>query len=1015
MENSIRVIYGNLSCLFISKTSLFLYLKFLKKFCVLHSLIKAKYVFLTIAILTSCFVSAQDSRNAGRDTIPNPKDTTATRGPVVMPSQIIPASPKVSSMTKYGDYPVSLYTGLVDITVPIYTIRVNNIEVPIEFKYHASGIKYDDVSLEVGLGWSLMAGGAIDYNIRGSQDSKTNIYPFIKNENSINQNGNCYNEHIEELIGIINGNIPSSSASYKRDGESDIYSYSFLQYNGQFCIPYPDTGPSLGSFGAIFVPENRLRLTNNNPVTVLDDKGITYAFEIVEPYTDYSIRWAYYLTKIISADKSDTVLFNYTSYAPIPNNAIDRPYIDKTITLTEKNPVFLPYYGSIVTSEISHSGGYTVQSFYPPRLNSITFRGGKVDFEYYNNVAISRDLRTIKVYNNLSSSPLQIISLIKNNFSGNRGNRLDQVVFQNQQGNSYNYQFYYNGDPGVNPSGIDYWGYYNGQWVSNYNFIPNFTVERTGYVGGYQLSTLDRSANEFFMQKGILNKIVYPTKGYTEFTYEAHKAWNMTYGGLRIKEIYNYNSDGILAEKKWYRYGSNESGQGRAAAYPKTDDFIIKSRILEQYKDYYVNNCLGQVLINRLFISFPKQNYFISGSSVVYKYVTEYTGNETTDIGKTIYEFEDFPDETLYITTTARTGAADMPVRTYHWKNGMLKSREVYKKESNVYTKIYSLSNNYKDINAKEYMNLRVLPFISLTLFNNSQGYSVGDESILRCYDIPSNSDYRSRFDGNTPFDYFNYFTTTGSHVLESSIETIDGISKQVYYDTYNYNGLPTSVRNLLNSGRTLLTTYKYPQDMSGSTVYSTMANRNILTPVIETKEFVDNIQTAFHRTQYGMSHPANANLIAPVSEDYQSGSQNPLETRIAYNRYDSKGNPVHIVKDNAEQVVYLWGYNHKHPIAEIKGASYSDVTAKIAETTLNAIAAKNEPTSTDLSTIDNLRTQLPNALITTYTYRPLIGMLTMKDPREVVTQYEYDSFGRLITVTHAGKVIETYTYNIKN
>jgi len=54
-------------------------------------------------------------------------------------------------------------------------------------------------------------------------------------------------------------------------------------------------------------------------------------------------------------------------------------------------------------------------------------------------------------------------------------------------------------------------------------------------------------------------------------------------------------------------------------------------------------------------------------------------------------------------------------------------------------------------------------------------------------------------------------------------------------------------------------------------------------------------------------------------------------------------------------------------------------------------------------------------ALVTTYTYKPLTGMLTMTDPRGVVTNYDYDSFGRLNKVTQAGRVVEEYKYNYKN
>ena len=77
-------------------------------------------------------------------------------------------------------------------------------------------------------------------------------------------------------------------------------------------------------------------------------------------------------------------------------------------------------------------------------------------------------------------------------------------------------------------------------------------------------------------------------------------------------------------------------------------------------------------------------------------------------------------------------------------------------------------------------------------------------------------------------------------------------------------------------------------------------------------------------------------------------------------------------------------------------------------------IAAKNDLNTTDMTTINSLRAKLPNALVTTYTYKPLVGMATMTDPRGVVTKYDYDGFGRLIKVTQADKVIETYGYHYK-
>src|SRR5688572_19994363 len=83
---------------------------------------------------------------------------------------IVPPSPEAAAFTKYGDVPVSFYTGVPQIEVPIYTITEGDIEVPITLSYHASGIRVDEEASWVGLGWTLNAGGVIARTVRGKDD-----------------------------------------------------------------------------------------------------------------------------------------------------------------------------------------------------------------------------------------------------------------------------------------------------------------------------------------------------------------------------------------------------------------------------------------------------------------------------------------------------------------------------------------------------------------------------------------------------------------------------------------------------------------------------------------------------------------------------------------------------------------------------------------------------------------------------------------------------------------------------
>lgn len=71
-----------------------------------------------------------------------------------------------------------------------------------------------------------------------------------------------------------------------------------------------------------------------------------------------------------------------------------------------------------------------------------------------------------------------------------------------------------------------------------------------------------------------------------------------------------------------------------------------------------------------------------------------------------------------------------------------------------------------------------------------------------------------------------------------------------------------------------------------------------------------------------------------------------------------------------------------------------------------------------------SLQKALPKALVTTYTYKPLVGILTYTDSSGITTYYDYDSFGRLketyiykdnIVSTANKQTIQKYDYHYQN
>ncbi|WP_272150924.1 hypothetical protein [Tenacibaculum aiptasiae] len=71
----------------------------------------------------------------------------------------LPHSPSSYEFNRYGNIGLSEYTGTPQINVPLYTIEEGEINIPITLNYRSGGIKVNEESSWVGLGWDLSFGG----------------------------------------------------------------------------------------------------------------------------------------------------------------------------------------------------------------------------------------------------------------------------------------------------------------------------------------------------------------------------------------------------------------------------------------------------------------------------------------------------------------------------------------------------------------------------------------------------------------------------------------------------------------------------------------------------------------------------------------------------------------------------------------------------------------------------------------------------------------------------------------
>lgn len=510
-------------------------------------------------------------------------------------SDYVPASPKspnAASLGIFGDIPVSLYTGVPDISIPIYTISVSGVNVPISLNYHASGVKVDDYPSWVGTGWALNAGGVINRQQKGIIDEKMIDYysTFAANVTAIN-NASATIDETSDSHSMYPG---SDDAKY--DTESDMFTYSMPGANGKFFFD-----PQANIYG---IPAHKMVISPSarvNPGTgayqaffkqwvITDNKGVKYYFganatntastyEVTSSsaacsnqVTPSSSINSWYLAEI-ALPNGQSIQFNYETYSYcIPQAYNQTEYLD---------PRIIRMLGSAQQSYINYTTAL--------RLQSIVFPNGKIEFVpggYRQDLPNDKVLDKVNIYKSLNGvySLLKTFKIFTNNPSGVIAHsptdnsatfrmNLDSVVMlASDQSRIGAYSMKYNqgsySPPGRNSTAQDFWGYFNGQ-TNNASLIPILYTRGgsdnhiTGTIGD-----ANRAADPNYALLDIISSITYPTGGSTYFSFEGNQA---VCNDTRLANF--LQSPANTPVTKLYLYALDNSDAGNASGYG--DEFTI--------------------------------------------------------------------------------------------------------------------------------------------------------------------------------------------------------------------------------------------------------------------------------------------------------------------------------------------------------------------------------------------------------------------------------------------------------
>lgn len=828
---------------------------------------------------------------------------------------------------------------------------------PISLSYNASGFKPEEQSTWVGAGWSLNAGGVITRAVMGNPDNESNYFGIV------------------DILNPPPGDNIVSYLSYAKDlsdglkeAQPDVYYYNFAGHTGKFLLR-PDY--------SVVRKENDLTIITpclancvTNKFTIVDERGFTYIFETPEttrmipddgnsnPGPAYIYISSWYLTSISAPAGSESVTFDYytSDYQPANLGAKSNQSV-----YVQNGQDACGYHPDAVQS-----------SFYPPDisikrcyLKEITLKKSNNTIAYIDVQSLAgvrqdayssedRLLQALKIYNVLNDT----YKLIKqydftqgyfansaNPFYKNRL-RLDALQERGVDGVTEvkpPYQFTYNTD-GTMPErytySIDHWGFFNN--AGNTTLVPSVPYQDTIYEGQTTAGLgSDREPSFSGSSFSLLNKIEYPTGGFTTFEYEMNKAENnRPVGGVRIARMVDNSFSDKQAVITRYSYTNDDGSSSGQSGLPEY-------AVFGSYTQYYIPhlgwNCsLNGYSVETITVS--ANSIFglgsVQGSHIGYSQVTEYRTSLVTDkpLGKTVYKYNvsltDHDDDIA---------------------NGDLMEQDVYDQSgkllqttSNTYTySILDILPGYEARPAQAQTNHEMYCETNATpaTYINHGYWETPDPS---CMTI-------KRF--NTRYYLDIYSIKSQRKLLTSQVtKQFDQLSNSYITTTKNYTydapGLnyPTRIQQVTSGNEQVITEKKYadqfavisPVDDNAHGIKN-LQQKNIRAAEIESVQYRQNTDGTNKRYINGqiitysptMPHPSsilNMEAAGTLSSLQSPAISNGTFTYDSHYKpagsftYDGSGNLTSQSKASDIVTAYIWGYETSLPVASVANASFNSL-----------------------------------------------------------------------------------------
>jgi YD repeat-containing protein len=617
-------------------------------------------------------------------------------------------------------------------------------------------------------------------------------------------------------------------------------------------------------------------------------------------------------------------------------------------------------------------------------LKKITYpTGGSVSFTYEQNKAIPPAYMNGLLYP--AVNPTEIVPVLAgflkhpDYYDGNGTYSNEFTIGPNKKGPvTFSFELPWCGTEDDEPSVCNYLVRLEGEGKNLFLYPPGGTKTLNIGPGTYRLKVIAPVGHD---PSDYRNTFIADIRWNIERNVIDEDESNLLLGaGKRIKRIEYHNQDGT-AKIKEFQYTNPATGKSSGIIFGLPNFYFIQKTVIFNGQPIHVVDKYGSLPGS------PLCN--LQGNSVGYSHVTEYYGDGISNTGKIEYNFTTTEDGGKYYEFPYR-----LPIDN-EWLRGKIKNVRVYEKLSSGYDLKKETVNKYAYAGEPQAEGFFFVPFLP-------QGQNhVYRKSRTKFY-LPL-----VVFTKDTLFPYNceAYYQTGGVMDLYQSIETeyMPGgltLTKQTDY-SFDYNKHYQSIGNETNDskGNKLVTKLYYPPDLTTRTAAEQkLVDLNRISAPVKVESIVKQKLTDAELskvTTYTSFRDWGSNIITP--ELVQSANNaNPLETDAQFFSYDNVGNPTEIAEKDGVRVIYLWGYSSQYPVAKVVASDYNTVVNFINPAMLaNAHQYSDQQIRDELNKI---RTALAgtNAQVTTYTYKPLIGMTSETDPTGRTIYYEYDALNRL-------------------